>query len=89
MNEAIKPMNIKFCVHAEFQESRIDLGFIMDASGYVTLTDAQVSTFLSERRKGSTTTVSLEQLDKLLKHKTRTNMGKKIAETRMEDLLTD
>lgn len=49
MPEAIKPVELKFCVDAELLESSIALGFIKDATDYAKLTDVQVRAFLDKR----------------------------------------
>lgn len=88
-SEAIRPVELKFCVDAEWLESRIALGFLKEATDYATLTDDQVRAFLDKRCKESKKTVTLEQLDRIVAQKLRTNMGNRDAEARMEDLFTD
>lgn len=87
--EAIRPVELKFCVDAEWIESRIALGFITEAQDYASLTDEIIRAFLDKRSAESKKTISLAQLDNIVKHKLRTNMANHDAEARMEDLFTD
>lgn len=70
-------------------ESRIELGFIKEAKDYVSLTDLQARAFLDRWVKESIGTVSLEQLQKIVQQKLRTNMRNRDAEARIRDILTD
>lgn len=86
--EVTRPANLKFCVDAEFLESKIALGFIEDVKDFASLTDAQLRTFLEERSKESKTVVTLDKLDSIVESDLRTNMKETSASTRMEDLFT-
>lgn len=87
--EAINPVDLKFCVDVEFLESSIALGFISNATDYDTLKDQDVREFLEERCKESKETVTLDQLDKLVQNKLRTDMKNNNATARMQDLFAN
>lgn len=64
------------------------LGFISGATGYEMLTDEQVRTFLEDRCKESKETITISQLDKMVRYQLRTDMNNKNATARMKDLFT-
>lgn len=58
--EAIQPVHLKFCVDAEYLESRIAMGLIKDVSNYDLLTNTLVREYLDKRSEKYSTTVSLK-----------------------------
>lgn len=87
--ESIKPVELNFFLDSEFLGSLIALGFVKESKRYATLTYEQVRAFLENLSKESKTTVSLDQLDRLVKQNFRTKMKNKNANARTEDLFAD
>ena len=84
--ECASPVNLKFCVDPEYFESAIALGFIEGATGYDTLTDARLRSYLEEKSKESRDAVTLETLDGIVSRELRTEMSDKNAKSRMQSL---
>lgn len=84
--EAVRPVDLKFCVDVEFLTSSIALGFIPDADDFNTVTDEQVRDFLDSRATESKETVTLNGLNDIVQRELRTDMRNKNAKARMQDL---
>lgn len=86
--EEVKLVDFKFCVIADYLKPNIALGFIFKASKYEELTDFKVWELLGVWYKKTEETKTLEQLDKIVKLKLRTNKRYKNMNPRMNDLFT-
>ena len=84
--DAVKPIDLKFCIDVEYLESSIALGFIPGVDSYETLTDTEVRNFLNSRAVESKEVVTLDKLDKIVDGELRTNMRNNNATARMKDL---
>lgn len=86
--EPLRPVNLKFCVDAQFLRSTIRLGFIEDVMSYEELTDTQLTAYLESMCGESTEFMTLSTLDALVKSKLRMNMREKSALRRMQYLFS-
>lgn len=64
--EAVKPVDLKFCVDVAFLESAIGFGFFPDVQNHKEITDKQLREFLDSLCEETKKAVTLEQLDKLV-----------------------
>lgn len=87
--EAVRPVELKFCVEAEFLESSVALDFISDMYHYTQITNEQVPSLIDERCKESKETVTLEQLDTTVLQKLQVYMKNNNAKVRMQDLFSN
>ena len=83
--EAVRPVNLKYCVDPEYLESAIDLGLIEDVEND-DLTDIHLRKYLEGKAEESRETVSLEVLDEIVNRELRMNIRDKNARSRMESL---
>lgn len=86
--EAVTPIALKYCVDVEFLESSLICGYIDGCASYADLTDSQLRSFLEERSAESQDSMTIEQLDKIVSQKLRTNMRNNNAKSRMQDLFS-
>lgn len=84
--EAISPVNLKFCVDAEWIDSLIALGFIESISTVEELTDALLRDYLNGEAQESKEVMNLHSLDDIVKKELRTDMSDSNAKSRMRNL---
>ena len=63
--EAVRPVNLKYCVDSEYIESAVVLGFL-EADSYDALTDQILRKNLEEKSEESPEAVTLEDLDSIM-----------------------
>jgi len=85
--EAVRPVNIKFCVDPEFLEFATVLGFIDGADTVEDLTDEMLRDYLDEQAQESQETVSLTTLDTIVEEELHMDMSDRSARSRMQGLL--
>lgn len=83
--EAIRPVNLKYCVDPEYLESAIALGFI-EVISYDALSDSDLREHLNHKAEESQETATLDTLDDIVDRNLRMNMKDKFSKSRMESL---
>ena len=84
-SEAIRPVNLKFCVDPAYLESAIALGFI-EADDYDSLTDSVLRVHLEGKDKESEDSVTLEALDDIFERELKMDMKDTNTRSRIETL---
>ena len=84
--EPVKPVNLKFCVDAEWLESTVALGFIEPIDTVEQLTDERFRAYLDSKAEESKEVVSLSKLDELVSQELRTDMRDANATSRIQNL---
>lgn len=84
--EAIRPVNLKYCVDPEYLESALALGFIKDISDYDALTDQVLRACLDEKAQESKEDLTLEALDNIFTSELVMDICDKNSKSRMETL---
>ena len=87
MSEASCPVNLKFCLDAEYIQSALSLGFIEGAATYNELSDARLRAYREKKAMSSKSTATLSTLDKLGKEQLWMNMSDRSAISRLQQLL--
>jgi len=84
--EAVRPVNIMFCVDPEFLESATVLGFIDGADTVEDLTDEMLRDYLDDQAQEAEETVSLATLGTIVDEELRMDMSDRSARSRMQGL---
>lgn len=84
--EVARPVNLKFCVDAEWIESLIALDFLDDVTTYEELSDTRLRAYLDDKAVESKEVVTLDVLDDLVAKELRINMADSNAQSRIENL---
>lgn len=90
--EAVRPVNLKFCVDADYLESVIELGLIKDGDDQDAVTSVEALTsrtlrsFLNSKVKENKDTVDLSSLDSIIKSQLKMDMSDRNAQSRVENL---
>ena len=87
--EPVKPVNLKFCVDAEWLESTVALGFIEPIDTVEQLTDERFRAYLDSKAEDSKEVVSLSKLDELVSQELRTDMRDANATSRIQNLFVN
>lgn len=72
--EAVRPVDLRFCVNIEYLKSTIALGLINDVESYDGLTNETLRHYLENEANESHKNVTLERLDSIIKKELRMNM---------------
>lgn len=83
---AIKPVNIKFCVDAEWLVSTIALSFPTPVESIDQLTGSRLRAFLESKADESRGGVTLDKLDDIVSHELRINMRDSNATSKIQNL---
>lgn len=84
--EAIKPVNLKFCVNAEWIESLIALSFIGGVTDYKDLEDNTLREYLEKESEESKEVINLDTLDEIVKKELKTDMSDSNAKSLIRNL---
>lgn len=84
--EAVRPVNLKFCVDADWLESAVTLGFINDAESVDEVTDSILREYLDTKAEASKDTVTVDSIDALVDKELKMDMSDRSATSRMEAL---
>lgn len=87
ITEAVKPVDLKFCVAAKLLNDIIALGFVSEVKTYKELTNSKIREFLKGFCKEFKQTVTMKQLDKNVKLKVWKNMQNKNTVACMQDFI--
>lgn len=84
--EAVRPVNITFCVDPEYLESAIALDLISDVESESELTDTVLRSYLERKAEESKESVNLDALDMIVERDLHMDMTDRNAKSRMESL---
>lgn len=84
--EAVTPVQLKFCVDAEWIESLIELGFIDGVSLYDDLSKQVLRDYLEKKSEESKNATTIDALGKLVTNNLRIDMTDTNARSRIENL---
>lgn len=85
----VKAVELKIYMILKLIEWRIVVGFIKDETNYATLTNETGWEFLESWSKESKSTVSIDEFDKPVERKVRTNLADRKTLARTKDLFID
>lgn len=85
-SEAVRPVNLKFCVDAEYLQSTIDLGFIDDVDSYDNLNDDVLRAYLYKKGEECKESVNLSTFDSIISKELKMDMSDKNATSRVQNL---
>ena len=86
--EPVRPVNLTYCVDPEWLRSIVDLNLIPDLTDYEMVTDEILRTFLEERSRTTTTTISLSAVNSIIDKELKMDMADTSDPLRMENLFT-
>ena len=87
--EAVSPVDIKYCVDAQYLTSAIALGLIDGVSSYDELDNITLRRYLDEKSKESKEAISLDSLDEIVERELFMDMKNRHARSRIESLFID
>lgn len=87
--DAVKPVDLKFCVDEHYLILAIALDFIKKVESFEALTNERLRTYLAEEAEESKNAVIIESLDALVEKELNINMENKNARFCMQGLFVD
>lgn len=85
-SEVVTPVNLKFCVDAEWLESMIELDFIEDVDSYDGLSDGILRAYLEKKAETAKDVITMSVLDEIVRKDLRMNMHDANATSRIESV---
>lgn len=85
-SEAATPLQMKFCVDAEWLGSLIELHFLPEVPSYDEVNDEQLRDYLSKKAEESKNVETIETLDLIVENELHTDMEDKDARSRIQTL---
>ena len=83
--EPVRPVNLTYCVDPEWLRSIVDLNLIPDFTDYEMVKDEILRTFLEERSRTTTTTISLSAVNSIIDKELKMDMADTSAPMRMKN----
>ena len=87
--EAIRSVNLKFCIDPKYIQSALALGFIKRFDDYESLTDSALMVYLESKATESKEYLDLDTLDSIVRSELSMDMRDKYFKSRMQSLFLD
>lgn len=89
IREEVKPVDLKFCVNAQYLTSAIELGFINNSELFEALPNARLCTYLDEQVEELEIAITVKNLDALVENELHMNMENRNTRSRIQGLFVD